>query len=85
MDLSLKEAARRLNGEISGDQIVCPGPNHSAKDRSLSVKLTSGVKSGFVVYSHSGDDQMVCRDYVSEKLGLPKFQPNPMAIDSRSS
>jgi hypothetical protein len=76
-DLSLKEAARRLNGEISGDQILCPGPNHSPKDRSLSVKLTSAVKSGFVVYSYSGDDPMVCRDYVAEKLGLPKFQPQP--------
>jgi hypothetical protein len=76
-DLSLKEAARRLNGEISGDQILCPGPDHSPKDRSLSVKLTSAVKGGFVAYSHSGDDPMVCRDYVAEKLGLPKFQPQP--------
>ena len=77
VDLSLKEAARRLNGEISGDQILCPGPDHSPKDRSLSVKLTSAAKSGYVVYSHSGDDPMICRDYVAEKLGLPKFQPQP--------
>jgi hypothetical protein len=75
VDISLKEAARRLNGDINGDQILCPGPGHSPKDRSLSVKITSAVKSGFIVHSFANDDPMVCRDYVAEKLELPKFTP----------
>ena len=36
----LRPAARALGGDIAGrDSIVCPGPGHSARDRSLSVKL----------------------------------------------
>jgi RecA-family ATPase len=77
---TLKEASVKLGGHVSGDEVLCPGPNHSAKDRSLAVKPTTG-NGGFVVYSHSGDDPIVCRDYVCEKLGLPKFTPSaPKAV-----
>jgi hypothetical protein len=70
---TLKEAAVKLGGHISGAEILCPGPGHSAKDRSLAVKPTA-ANGGFVVHSHSGDDPIVCRDYVRQKLGLPEFQ-----------
>ena len=36
---TLQSWARALGGEVSGGQVLCPGPGHSAKDRSLSVKI----------------------------------------------
>jgi hypothetical protein len=66
--LTLEGIARTLGGEISGGQVLAPGPGHSAKDRSLSIKL--GTKSEPIVYSHAGDDHLRCKDYVKEKLGL---------------
>ena len=54
--------AKLLGGEVSGGQVLCPGPGHSARDRSLSVKI--GRDGQPVVHSHSGDDWQICRDYV---------------------
>ena len=77
---TLKQAAVKLGGHVSGGEVLCPGPGHSAKDRSLAVKPTA-ANGGFIVHSHSGDDPIVCRDYVCEKLGLPKFTPSaPKAV-----
>jgi len=73
---NLQTAARVLGGEISGDQIRCPGPGHSAADRSLSVKLDLGAPEGFLTHSFSGDDPIACRDHVRSKIGLPAFKPN---------
>jgi hypothetical protein len=74
MNLTLAEMARRLDGEVSGGQIRCPGPGHSPEDRSLSVKLN--VKGdGIVVHSFSGDAVATCKDHVRKKLGLPPFTP----------
>src|SRR5262245_16183418 len=72
---SLDQIATALGGEISGGQVRAPGPNHSPQDRSLSVKLDANAPDGFLVHSFSGDDPIVCRDYVREKLGLPEFEP----------
>jgi Protein of unknown function (DUF3631) len=72
--LSLAEMARRLGGEVSGGQIRCPGPGHSPEDRSLSVKLKDDG-TGILVHSFSGDDPIMCKDHVRQKLGLPEFTP----------
>jgi hypothetical protein len=72
----LQTMARLLGGEVSGGQVLCPGPGHSAKDKSLSVKIDSGAPDGFVVHSFSTDDPIACRDYVREKLGLSAFKPD---------
>ena len=69
-DMSLEQIARALGGEVSGGQVLAPGPNHSAEDRSLAVK--HGEK-GLVVYSHAGDDIWQCKDHVRAKLGLPPW------------
>jgi hypothetical protein len=74
--LDAKTAARRLGGEVSGGEILCPGPHHSDQDRSLSVKFDDAAPDGFVVYSFAGDNPIECRDYVRTKLGLPPFEPN---------
>jgi hypothetical protein len=65
--------AKRLGGEVVGrNRVLVPGPGHSTRDRSLSVKL---MPSGFVCHSFAGDDPMVCRDHVRSRLGLPSFKP----------
>jgi hypothetical protein len=72
---SIQELHRALGGEISNNQIRCPGPGHSAKDRSLSVKLAPDAADGFTVYSFAADDPLKCKDYVRSKLGMPAFRP----------
>jgi putative DNA primase/helicase len=74
--MNAQEAARRLGGAVAGrDTILCPGPGHSLKDRSLSVKLDPRAPDGFIVHSHAGDNWHGCRDHVRERLGLPPWRP----------
>ena len=73
---NLQALAKALGGEVSGGQVLAPGPGHSAIDRSLSVKLDSGAPDGFVTHSFAGDDPIVCRDHVRAKAGLEPFKPN---------
>jgi len=79
--LTLQQLARALGGDISGDQVLAPGPGHSPKDRSLSIKLEQSAPGGFLVHSFSGDDPILCKDYVREKLSLPT---QPWATNARS-
>jgi hypothetical protein len=78
---SLREAARALKGDVVNRQISCPGPGHSAGDRSLSVKPTPDAPSGYVVNSFAGDDPITCRDYVADKLGLGRREAPETASD----
>jgi putative DNA primase/helicase len=74
--LDVRAAARTLGGDVSGrDSIVCPGPGHSQRDRSLSVRLVPDSEDGFVVYSHAGDPVPDCKDHVRELLGLAPWRP----------
>jgi hypothetical protein len=72
--IDLRSLQRALGGEISGGQLLCPGPGHTPRDRSLAVR-PSPDGDGFVVHSHAGDDWKLCKDYVRERLGLPQWQP----------
>ena len=71
----LQTVARLLSGRVNRDAVLCPGPDHSPNDRSLSVKGDANAPDGFLVHSFAADDPIVCRDYVREKLGLPAFKP----------
>jgi putative DNA primase/helicase len=74
--LSAKHVARALGGDAIGfNQVSAPGPNHTARDRSLSIRLEPSAPSGFIVHSHAGDDPIACRDYVRSRLGLPSWRP----------
>jgi putative DNA primase/helicase len=75
MTITLQTIARALGGEVTGRQVLAPGPGHSPKDRSLAVSVSNDAPDGFVTYSHAGDDWRECRDYVRAKLGLPEWQP----------
>jgi hypothetical protein len=70
--IDLRTIARALGGEVSGRQVLAPGPSHSPQDRSLSVRPAG---DDFIVYSHAGDDWRLCRDYVRQRLGLPEWEP----------
>jgi len=72
--IDLRSLQSALGGEISGGQLLCPGPGHSRRDRSLAVR-PSPDGDDFVVHSHCGDDWTLCKDYVRERLGLPQWQP----------
>lgn len=68
--MDLRSAARALGGEVVGRGILCPGPNHSRRDRSLSVLFDASAPGGFALHSHAGDDFGACRDYVRDRLGM---------------
>jgi hypothetical protein len=76
MSIDPRKLATVLGGEVSGHQILAPGPGHSAEDRSLSVKVDPGAPGGFIVHSFAKDDPITCRNYVREKGGLGAFKPN---------
>jgi RecA-family ATPase len=73
--LDLHQMARALGGEVSGGEVLCPGPGHSPNDKSLSVKI-SADGTDIIVHSFAEDDAIVCKDYAREKIGLPAFTPN---------
>ena len=70
LHLDLKQLARALGGDVVGGQVLCPGPGHSARDRSLAIKPSAQSPFGFIAHSHAGDDWRACRDYVLSKHGL---------------
>ena len=72
MSLDLRTLARALDGEVSGLQVLAPGPGHSRRDRSLSVRLSAQAPDGFLVFSHAGDDFAACRDHVAERIGIKR-------------
>ena len=71
-DIVARSIARALGGDVVGrDQVAAPGPGHSRKDRSLSIRLSATAPDGFLVHSHAGDDFAQCRDHVKRSLGMP--------------
>jgi hypothetical protein len=73
--LDLRSLARALGGEISGRQILAPGPGHSRGDRSLSIRIEPQAPDGFLVHSFAGDNPIICKNYIRQQLGLPEWQP----------
>jgi AAA domain len=76
MILSLQQLASALGGEVSGDQVLAPGPGHDPNDRSMCVKLGF---DDYIVHSFSNDDWRECRDYIDKKIGAPKWGPKTKA------
>jgi putative DNA primase/helicase len=66
----LRTLARALDGEVASGQVLAPGPGHSPRDRSLSVRLSATDPDGFVTHSFVGDDFRDCRAHVLARLGL---------------
>jgi putative DNA primase/helicase len=67
--VDIRQVAVKLGGEASGpNSVLIPGPGHSPRDRSLSVRFDARVRGGFSVYSQCGDDWRACRVHVQELL-----------------
>jgi hypothetical protein len=80
--LTLDFIAKRVNGEIRGNQVACPGPGHSPRDRSLCIKIEPGAPGGLIVYSHAQDDNLKCKDFVLRQLGMEAFRPRHTGANS---
>jgi hypothetical protein len=75
--MDIRSLARALGGDVLGrDTVLCPGPHHSRRDRSLAVRLDANAPDGFLTFSHAGDDWKLCRDHVRRALGLPDWEPD---------
>lgn len=70
-----RHMAAVLGGEVRGNQVSAPAPNHSPKDRSLSILVDPDAPDGFVVHGFAGEDGVALKDYVRSKLGLPGWEP----------
>src|SRR5271170_4776150 len=70
---SLQELATLLGGDVNGSRgVLCPGPGHSADDRSLSVTPAKN-DDGFTVHSFSPrDTHDACVEHVKSKLNPEK-------------
>ena len=66
--MDLRSIAAALGGEVSGGQVICPGPAHSPNDRSLSIRLDMNAPDGFVVFSHAGDDAIACKRFCARAM-----------------
>lgn len=76
--ISAREAAAALGGQATtATSLLCPGPGHSPRDRSLSVRLDPNSPDGFTCHSFSGDDWRACRDHVRACLGAGMWRPAP--------
>ena len=54
--LNAESLAAALGGDVVGpNQVKAPGPNHSPKDRSLSVKMEPSAPGGLLIYSFADD------------------------------
>jgi putative DNA primase/helicase len=67
---NLQHIAHALCGEVSGRQVLAPGPGHSFRDRSLAVRPAPNDPDRVLIYSHCGDDWRICRDHVLSRLGI---------------
>ena len=70
---TLRSMATALGGDVMKSTkgvpyILCPGPGHSPRDRSLSVTPSSSAPDGFVANSFANDDWRVCRDHVLKRF-----------------
>src|SRR5580704_13321974 len=72
---TIQHTAAHMGGEVhNGRQALVPGPGHSTVDRSLSITIND-AGDDVLVNSFAGDDPLVCKDYVREKLRMDEWQP----------
>src|SRR5215213_8094017 len=84
--MDLRSIARALGGEVVGRQVLCPGPGHSPRDRSLSVRLEPRAPGGILVHSFANDDALTCKDFVRSRLNLPRsMSACPHPLETRTS
>lgn len=76
----LRSIAHALGGDVSSGQVIAPGPGHSPRDRSMSLRFDPHAPDGFVVTSFAGDDWKDCKAHVRRLLGLEEGTPRPRIV-----
>src|SRR6266446_5744319 len=85
MILDPRAVARALRGNVSGRNVIAPGPGHSRADRSLSIKIDPAAPDGFILHSFAGNSPIACRDYVRAALRLGALErPRKQHLPSHS-
>lgn len=74
--MDVQSIARALGGVVSGGQVMAPAPGHSARDRSLSIRLDPSAPDGLLVNTFAGDEPLAAKNYVMQRLGLERV-PRP--------
>jgi putative DNA primase/helicase len=82
--MNLQSVAQALGGVVVGRQVICPGPGHSPRDRSLAVTPSAAAPDGFIVHSFAGDDWRLCRDHVAACLGHARRERRRCPVIDRS-
>ena len=81
---SLRELAHALDGDVTGAEVLAPGPGHTRRDRSMSVALSSTSPLGFIAHSFCGQHWPELRDHICSRLGISAGPPNrrnaPLAV-----
>lgn len=80
--LDPQQMAADLGGEARGNQISAPAPNHSRRDRSLSILVDPKAPDGFVVHGFAGEDALQLKQYVRDTCRLPEWKPDRPAPDT---
>jgi hypothetical protein len=76
--LDLRTIARVLGGDVGRDSVSAPGPGHSPRDRSLSIRLDPRSSIGLKIKSFSpSDDWQTCVDHVCSKLNISRAPAVP--------
>jgi hypothetical protein len=83
--MTLPQLARVLGGIVAGSSVLCPGPGHSPRDRSLSVTPSATAEDGYIVFSHAGDDWRACREHVRQRIGHGQVAHRRIAEHARSN
>ncbi len=68
--LDLRSMAHALGGEVAGAEVLCPGPGHSARDRSVAVRPSPGAPGGVLVRSYGRSTWEDAKDHVLARLGI---------------
>jgi hypothetical protein len=75
MDLTLSQIAHALGGEVRGNQVLAPGPGHSSKDRSLSIKLDPNAPGGIRSATIRSTAKTMCARNVGSNHLSPTASP----------
>jgi hypothetical protein len=85
-DLTTDHIVAVMGGrKISATECAVPGPEHSKRDKSLTITIDPSAPDGFVVHSFAGEDDIACKDYVRKQLGLPAWEPSKQRSDFNGS
>lgn len=91
LGVSLEQIAARLGGTVrrdgNGPYVAAPGPGHSTKDASLTVRIDPSAPDGFLVNSFSDKDRdaIALKDYVRDKADLPAFKAKKATDNSNGT